>query len=1140
MRLSSFLMAGALLALGPVVHAQVEQATITGTVRDESGAVVPGARVAAVQLETRTARETVTSGAGRYTLPYLSVGTYEVSAELAGFSRARVAGVTVRVGLVATVDLELKPGALATEVTVTASGVQLELQSAALGTVIGSRQMLELPIVGRNPYSLVTLAPGVVDRGNAGTGPIINGARSNSTAVLLDGAEQRNSTTNDLNYTPPLESVQEFKVVTNGLSAEFGRTGGGVITSATRAGTNEFRGSAYGYLRRDKFNANSWTNKRNGVARGREDIKQYGFTFGGPVSKNRTFFFVNLEYSKSLTPDNVIVTVPTLKQRAGDFSETRTGTGQLVTIFDPLTTRPNPAVPGTFIRDPFPGNVIPPDRIDAIAKKILEFYPLPTNDRSTQNFVQERSRTSKALPIVARVDHNWRRQHLFAAFRRTDNEDSSPTVNVAFPDPGTNGERGTRANDRLSTVLSDTVVFRSNLMGEFRLGYTRNHFTTTPATLGLDFSSLGIGAGDPALQRHSAIAMFPRIDPTGGVEPLGMNRAGLIDDLESTKELQAHVTWVKGSHTVRGGLQAARMGFDVFRPEYPSGQYIFGPGFTQGPNPQQASGTAGFGLATFLLGAPTGGQISGDPRFNTSQKYWAPYIQDDWKVTSDLTLNLGLRYEYQTPWVEKNDQLTFFDPDATDPLTGRKGLLRLVARDGSSRYQTDPDRNNIAPRIGFAWRFEEKMVLRGGYGIVYYPGSGGIGSAPSDLGGGGFLTATGVNLGQLPTALLGAPNTPPPGSSLRSPFTAGYFEPPATQVGGSVTTAFRDLQTPYAHMWNVSLQRELPWRMIGEAAYVGSRNLHVWTNLPRNSVPAEFLSQGTALNAPVPNPFFGIIRSGDAVLTGATTNAAQLLKPFPQYNGITRFRDSVGESWYNGLTLRLEKRAERGLTFQLTYTLSREEDTVPERFGARASNGIVDPRDLGRSKAVADDDRTHVLTTNFIWELPVGPGRRWASAGWASHLVGGWRLSGVGIFATGRPLVLLMPVSNGPTGIGAYASVVGELRLPAGQQTYDRWFNSEKDPTKGPAVLPADAFTIGNGKRTFPEVRGPKVKRLDLMLSRLQKVGTRALELRVEAQNALNTPQLADPVGDYNNVNFGRIITGGGERRLQLGLRLAF
>ena len=1120
-----------LICLAGVAHAQVEQGAITGRVLDESGGVVPGASVTVTETGTRVARETLTNDAGLYTVPYLPVGTYEVTAALAGFSSARVTAVMIRVGLTATVDLSLKPGPLQTEITVTANAVQLELHSPALGNVVSGRQMIELPLVGRNPYSLVILTPGVVDRGNAGTGPLVNGARSNSTSVLLDGAEQRNSTTNDLNYSPPLESVQEFRVVTNGLSAEFGRTGGGVITAATRAGTNAFHGSMYGYMRKDRFNANSWTNNRNNVARGKEDIKQYGFTLGGPVKRDRTFFFINVERSRSLTPDNLIRTVPTLLQRAGDFSQTRTSAGQLITIYDPLTTRPNPA--GGFIRDPFPGNVIPADRIDPIAKAILEHYPQPTNGNATQNFVRERARTSTALPIVLRVDQTAGHHRFFGSVRRSTSEDDSPTVNVAFPDPGINGEFGTRANDRLSSVLSDTVVFRANLVAEIRLGYTRNHATTTPATLGLDFATLGIGSADSALKAHSAIAMFPRIEFGSGIDPLGMNRAGLIDDLEDTRELQAHVTWVNGTHTIKGGLQAARMGFDVFRPEYPSGDYIFSAGFTQGPNPAVASTTAGFGFATFLLGAPTGGQITGDPRFHTSQKYVAPYVQDDWKVTNDFTVNLGLRYDYQTPWIEKDDQLTFFDSQATDPLTGRTGIVRLVGRGGASRYQTDPDRNNIAPRLGFAWHFTKPMVLRGGYGIAYYPGSGGIGSAPSDLGGGGFLTSTAVNLvgsGTPPAA----PNTPPPGASLRSPFNSGYFEPPATAVGGSVTTAFRDLQTPYAHMWNVGLQRELPWQMIGEVAYVGTRHESLWINVSRNAIPSDALSQGTALDALVPNPFFGIIKTGDALLTAANTRASQLLKPYPQYAGVTRFRDSVGDSRYNGVTMRLEKRSAKGLTYQVAYTLSREEDTVPERFGSRGSV-VIDPNDLSKSRSVAEDDRTHVVTTYFIWELPVGPGHRWANSGWVAHAIGGWRLGGIGSFASGRPLVLGgVTASNGvSTGLGAHANVIGDPTVSAGEQTLDHWFNTA-------AFAQPTPFTFGTGTRTYPDVRGPKIHRLDLLIGRLQKVGTSTVELRVEAQNVLNTPQFGEPVGNMTDANFGRIITGTGERRLQLGVRLGF
>jgi len=1130
--LMALLMAGALLAASTMAFAQVEQGTITGTVVDKSGGVVPGVTVVATHVDTKVARETVSNGSGNYALPYLRAGIYDVSAELTGFTGARVERVVVSVGSTATVKLTLAPAGLQEEVTVTAAITNLESQSATLSNVVTGRQIQQLPIVGRNPYSLVALSPGVQDRGNSGTGPIVSGARSNSTEVLLDGAEQRNSTTNDLNYTPPAESIEEFKVVTNGLAAEFGRTGGGVITSATKSGTNQFRVSAYGYFRRDSLNATSWTNKRNNLPKSVQNIDDYGFSVGGPIRKNGTFFFFNMEHSKSITPDDLILTVPTLLQRNGDFSETRNSSGQLITVYDPLTTR---ASGSAYVRDPFPGNVIPANRLDPISQQLLKYYPLPTNGGATSNFVQSRSRTSSSLPVVVRVDHNWGRQRMFGAFRQTGSEATSAAVNEAFPDPGTNGERGTTANSRVSAVLSDTVLFASNLIGQFRVSYTRSHATTTPSTLGFDFSTLGIGAADPGLKAHSAVSMFPRIE-VSGLAPLGMSRAGLIDDTESATELQGHVTWVKGAHTWKGGLNVSKMGFDVFRPEYPSGQYVYGAGYTQGPNPSAASSAAGYGLATFMLGAPTGGQITGDPTFDASQMYWASYIQDDWRVSRTLTLNLGLRYEYQTPWQEAGDQLTFFDADALDPLTGRKGILRLVGQDGASRFQSNPDRNNFAPRVGAAWQLREDTVVRGAYGMVYYPGSGGIGSAPSDLGGGGYLTSTGVNLGTYPAA----PNTPPPGASLRNPFTSGYFEPPATQVGASVSTAFRDLVTSYGHMWNVSVQQRLPWRLIAEAAYVGTRGLHLWTNLSRNAIPSDMLAQGAALDALVPNPFFGVIKTGDSLLTQSTTRASQLMKPYPHYSGVTRFRDSMGDSWYKGFTARVDRNS-ADLGFGVSYTLSRQEDTVPERFGARGSV-IIDPNDLSKSRAVAEDDRTHVLTGHFIYQLPFGKGRRWANSGWVADVIGQWQVSGIGSFATGRPLIITgITTSNGvSTGLGAYAKLLGDPKLPEGQQTLDHWFNSEKDPANGAAFAQPDPFTFGTGKRTYPEVRGPRVQKLDLMLSRIQPIKKTNLEFRVEAQNVFNTPQFGEPVSAFNSVDFGRIITGGGERRLQLGLRLWF
>ncbi len=333
-------------------------------------------------------------------------------------------------------------------------------------------------------------------------------------------------------------------------------------------------------------------------------------------------------------------------------------------------------------------------------------------------------------------------------------------------------------------------------------------------------------------------------------------------------------------------------------------------------------------------------------------------------------------------------------------------------------------------------------------------------------------------------------------------------------------------------MWNLSVQRELPGQMIAEVAYVGTRHQDLWLNISRNAIPSSALSQGTALDALVPNPFSGIIRTGDSLLTASTTRASQLLKPYPQYVGVTRFRDSIGDSWYNGLTLRLERRSTSGVTYQVSYTLSREEDTVPERFGGRGSS-VIDPNDLSKSKSVAEDDRTHVLTSYFIWELPVGPGHRFASAGWMSHALGGWRLSAIGTLASGRPLVIGgVTASNGvSTGLGAHANLTGDPAVAG--KTLDRWFNTA-------AFAQPTPFTFGTGTRTYPQVRGPKVDRLDLLVSRLQKLRTSTVELRVEIQNALNLPQFGEPVSSMTDTNFGRIVTGGGERRLQLGVRVGF
>jgi outer membrane receptor protein involved in Fe transport len=1109
--------------------AQIEQANLTGLVIDESGAVVPGAAVSLVNLATRVRQDTETNSAGGYRLPFLAAGQYDLSVTKTGFDAAKVTGIRLTVGLTATVNVTLRTGTVQQEVTVSATAVQLEQQSSTLGNTVSGKQMIELPLLGRNPYSLVLLAPGVLPRGNAGSGPIINGGRSNTSEILLDGAETRNATTNDIAFVPPLETVAEFKVMTNAFSSEFGRSGGGVLTVATRSGTNELHGSAYEFIRNDKLNANSWASNRAGLPRNSFRRNEYGFSVGGPVvlpklydGRNRTFFFTNFEWIPQRAPDNILATVPTALERSGDFSRTVTTANQLIRIFDPLTTVPNPSAAGEFIRTQFPDNKIPASRIDPAAVKILGYYPPANRETVVQNFAFNNSRANDTNKQFFRVDQAMgAKQRLFVTLGRQYNQQFTPGFNVAFPGEGTNGEQGQVQSKSISTVATDTVTFTPSLIGQFRVSATRRIISTQLRSAGFDITTLGFS---PALKAKAKTLIFPRIGPAD-VAALGADRASFYVDAEGNYEGQAHMTWLRGGHSMKFGYDYMFQYFNIFRPERPSGQYDFSRTFTQGPNPTMSAATAGHGVATFLLGAPTGGTFSDDPTLATSQRYYASYFQDDWKVRRDLTLNLGVRWEYQAPWTDRFNQLGYFDPDFTDPLTKQKGLLRFTGRDGNPRHQTNPDKNNIAPRIGLAWQLKSKTVVRAGYGMFYFPGSGGVGAGASDLGS-GFLTQTPVFLGPPPAA----PNTPPVGASMTRAFEAGFFDAPSTSVGAGIGTAFREWVTPYNHQWNFNIQQALTPTLLFEAAYVGNRGQRIWINRNRSAVPAAAVSLGAALDGLVDNPYFGVITTG--ALSTRQVRRSALMQPFNHYTGVSRFRDPVGDSIYHGFTLRLDKQFSHGLSFQAAFTGSKQIDNVQERFGGRST--FIDPNNLGLSRSTSEEDRPRHFIMNYIYELPFGPGKTFAKSGVVSHLLGRWQLSGVTTFSRGLPMVITGPNNTRVPGVSAMAVRLKDPVLPEGQRTLDRWFDTT-------AFAPAPTYSIGNDSRTQPQLRIPGIKTFDVNMSRTQVIKERVtVQFRAEWFNALNTPQFGAPNGNVTATNFGQITGASNTRVVQLGLRLAF
>ncbi len=1118
---------GSILLIAAVCSAQVEQGAITGVVTDQTGSSVAKAKVTATNTGTQVPAITQTNEQGYYKIPFLPPGSYSVLAEKEAFSAERVTNIGLTVGLTATINITLKPGNVRQEITVVADAVLLDEQTSSLGNVVGTRQITQLPLSGRNPYALVTLAPGVLPGGNNGVGPIVSGGRSNTSAVLLDGAETRNTSTNDIAYTPPLEAVAEFKVITNNYSAEYGRSGGGILTVAGTTGTNQLHGSAYEFFRNNVLNANGWTNNRNGLAKNPLRHNEYGFAIGGPVEipkvyngRNHTFFFFNWEQVKDRSPDNITATVPTLRQRAGDFSQTGTAGGALIKIYDPATTRPDDTKPGSFTRDAFPNNQIPSNRIDPIALKLLQFIPLPNISGVVNNYVLAGTRASDSSKYFSRVDHNFGdRNRLFLRYGFTKTDANSPFTSVAFPGEGTNCQEGLAKNRPQTVALSDTETFRPNLIGEFRFSYTRQINTCVPRSVGFDITTLGLPA---YLKAQSADLLFPQTDITD-VTSIGAQRASHYTDAENTPEAQAHLTWQHGAHSVKGGIDYLFLGFNIFRPDYPSGNYAFSRAFTQGPDPSVAGATSGFGVATLLLGAPTGGAFTLGPSLASSQKSYNAYLQDDWKVSRKLTLNLGLRYEYETPWTERYNHLAFFDPAAIDPLTKRAGVLRFL--DNSNRYQSNPQNTNFAPRFGLAYNFMKNTVFRAGYGWFFLPGSGGIGASPGDLGS-GSQTSTPIFLGP-PQA---APNTPVPGASLANPFVTGLVAFPNTLVGNSIGAVFPDWTSPFNQQWNANIQRTVFHDLLVEAAYIGSRGEHIWANVQQNAASAQYLSLGSQLNALVPNPFYGTIQTGS--LSTPTVRQNQLLLPYPQYTGVSQIRGSIGDSVYHAFTLKVEKRMSRGLQFQAAYTFGKLIDDVPERFNGRTS--IIDPHNLKLSRSISDNDRSQYFVTNFIYELPFGYGKSWLANGITGKIFGNWQVSGISTLETGQPLIVTGPNNTQLPGLSAYPLRLHNPNLPSGQQSIDRWFDTS-------AFSAAPLYSLGSGSRTEPNLRNPGLFNLDLGLSRSQPITERIrLQFRAELFNATNRVNFRAPSSSVTSANFGQITAAGAGRTVQLGLRLTY
>lgn len=1151
------------------ISAQESRGTIIGRVVDPSGAVAAGASIEAQNTETNTRVSTKTNAEGNYEIPYLLSGTYRISAELAGFKKAVRDGIELRVNDRMTLNFQLEVGSVSDSIVVTGETPLLEAATASTGIVVDSRRVTELPIAGGSPFNLTRLAVGVANSsGHAPGNPTqdlasgavaVNGTRPGSSEVTMDGAPnmyQRSSTYG----APPQDLVQEFKVQTTTYDATLGHATGAVVNVSTKSGTNTMHGTSYYFdsrIRSVPWFSNRWlydtstgpiTPEKRDQAEPKWLFQRWGDTFSGPVvlprlynGRNRTFWSFGYEGLYVRPQQQTFTgTVPTPEQAGGDFSALLK-LGSQYQIYDPKTIAP--AAGGRFSRQPLAGNVIPASRLDPIASKIVTYWPAPNAAGTVdgrQNYFQKSDQNWDYRSMLGRVDQNFSEKHrLF--FRLSNSQFDQKTQNMPTIAYGTiNDQTGYRM------ALDDVFVFRPDLLLNLRYGLVYQNPRNNPVSLGFDLASLGFS--DTLLKEINS-----KLDPAGIAFPqvavdglTTLSGGGGSSTMIYYHTLGGTLSKLSGNHSLRAGgeFRLMRQNGSSFGNVAP---YLnFTSAWTRGPVDNSPAAPIGQGLASMLLGVPGGGSISFNASYAEQSTFSALFLQDDWKLTRILTLNLGLRYEYESPVTERfNRSVRGFDFQTASPIEAQAraayarspipevpvsafrtvGGLLFSGVQGQPRGLWTPDRNNWAPRIGFALQATSKTVVRGGYGVFYDT----LGIDRQNVNQGGFNQAT--------TLIPSNDNGLTFRATLANPFPDGIQVPPGasggllTYLGRGVTFFAERPLNPYVQRWSFSVQRELPARIVVETGYVGNRGTKLNVARESNAVPASYLSTSPVreqavidlLSAQVRSPFAGMAEFSGTSLANSQVSRSQLLRPYPHFTSISG-DEPVGYSYYHSLQVQAEKRFSQGVTFQAAWTWSK----------FMQANAFLNDTDAVPEKVVADLDYPHRFIVNAVYELPFGRGKPLLgrSAGWLNHLIGGWQAQGIYEGQSGAPLGFGNSIFNGE---------LHSIPLPVSQRMAERWFNTE-------AGFERDARRqLGSNIRRFSTrfsgVRADGINAWDLSLFKNFRITERwKAQFRAEANNAFNHVMFAAPNTTPASSAFGTITaeTGHGPRRVDFGIKLIF
>lgn len=1135
-----------------VAFAQSFTASVRGVITDSTGGVVPNATVVLTDANRNIERKAVTDAAGRYIITALPPSAYTLSVEAPGFRKAERSAFELQVQQQATIDVALSVGEVSTTVEVEAAASLINSTSSQLGQVVENRYLISLPLLGRNAMALVALAPGVTPvntspGGQTSTNFVANGTRNSTADVLLDGMSltnvEQNSGITELKYFPSVDAVQEFKVQTNALSAEFGNTGGAIINSILKSGTNEFHGVVYEFHRNAALNANNWFS--NEANRSIPDFKRnlYGGNIGGPVSipklysgRDRTFFFVTYEGLRQEFATTRTATVPTLLERSGDFSQTRTASGQLITIYNPFDVVETPAGPR---RQAFPGNKIPANLLNPIAVKALTFYPQPTSEGNAfthaNNFFAQGVSQSRSTQMDFKLDHNFSDKSRVTG-RYSFNKGLSLPANL-WNNPADRPNGGNTDSHNQSGVMDFTRAHSATLIMTARVGVLRSDVYRNPQSLGFDQTSLGL----PGIFLTSGIKLFPSFSPEG-YAPMGTEGWALIGRGEDVTSTTFSVTKIAGGHTVKSGFEGRFMRLNYLQPGYPQGNFNFNRQITS-ENPFAGSSQQGNGIASMLLGWGSGGNYHIDPWSASASRYYGFYVQDDWKVTRNLTLNLGLRYDFDTPRTERYDRYSYFDPNAPSPIAGKvpgfpdlRGQFKFTGK--GNRSPVDGDYNNWQPRLGFAYAPNAKTAIRGAYGIQYTLSRGTI---KGHLGQ-GFQTGSDPEFSRDGGLTQFA--------TLSNPFPNGLTLPPertqgdATFLGLGIGTDTRPNQNPQYQLWNLSIQRELGFNTVLETNYTGTKGTHLYFGggvEGLNRLDPTYWSLGrTALNAAVPNPFYGIITDPKSALSTPTTQLHRLLRPYPQYTGVSGSTPNIGNSIYHALQVRMEKRYSHGLTLLGHYTWAKLIDDSSFSSGNVAwlggTTSVQNYKNLRLERALSSMDISHRAVISFDYEVPVGRGRTFGANlhRAVDAAVGGWKVSGASTISAGFPIIPAL--QGGVLWEGAQRpNLIGD---PSTQGRVQDRLRSYLNPAAFSRPAPD---TYGTAPRTL-NYRTPGVRTFNLaLMKRFRITEAKFFELRGEADNFLNHPVFAGPNATFGDSNFGTITsTAIGPREVQLALKFYF